>query len=119
MTAAWPVGLRSAPLAGSYNEAADNAPAAFTPDVGPPLLRRRTSAVTSLVRYRLPLETSSAVDVLMEFWRDTLKCGTLVFTMTHPRRGGTSYFAFDGGHPPDISEHGLGYLASLNLREIP
>ncbi len=83
MTAAWPITLPQCPVLNGFSEQRQRNIVAFNPDVGPPKIRRRSSAsaVLTSATFRLTTDELSDFDT---FFIDTLKDGSLPFEWQHP-----------------------------------
>ena len=68
--------------------------AAFQPDVGPPITRRRTTARVDAWSMAVQLETLEQYAEFEEWFDDTLQGGTLPFAWRHPVTGGVKRFQF-------------------------
>lgn len=116
---AWPSSVNTDAQRDSYSETFGDRIDAFQVEIGQPLARRRTAFASAALKFSLLL-TSTELATLRTFWRDTLKNGTLPFTMTHPRTGvALSKFEFNqNDDPPSISgAPGGRFLVSLSLIE--
>lgn len=78
---------------------------------GPRKARRRFSAVTRKLNGQVVLKGAD-IDVLDAFYGTTLSEGTLTFTMTDPRRGGTVTACF--AKPPSYT-HLKADVSSVDL----
>ena len=85
MTASWPGSLPQKPLLG-FTEQRQRNLAMFSPDVGPPKMRRRSTAVPVNSSITLKL-TDTQLATFDLFFEVTLADGTLPFTWPHPRTG--------------------------------
>ncbi len=83
MTAAWPTDLPQCPILNGWDETPQPNVATFAPEVGPPKMKRRSTAKTWLsnVVYRM---TSAQLVSFKTFYETTLEDGTLPFTWNHP-----------------------------------
>lgn len=84
MTAAWPNTLPQQPLRDSYQEAQEPAFIRSEVDAGPAKVRRRFTAPVTRVSMQFRM-TPAQVTTFETWWRDTIKLGSLSFTLTHPR----------------------------------
>lgn len=112
----WPTGLPKALLAG-YNDSLPDNTIRSEMDVGAAKLRRRSTSAVANLSFTILL-TGSQLDDLEEFYLATTRGGTLSFTMTHPRKGGTITARFKS--PPQSSPLGNGrYNATVALEVLP
>lgn len=84
MTAAWPASVPQFSLQQSYGEQPERNVIEFTPEVGPPMSRRRTSISTDIIDFET-IMTFDEYDALVSFYRTDLKDGVLPFLRGHPR----------------------------------
>jgi hypothetical protein len=87
MPQAWPVNLPTAVLEEGYSEARPDNVIRSPMDVGPPKVRRRTTAAVYPLFFSQQL-TTAQVATLVTFYDSTLAHGSLSFTLEHPRTGG-------------------------------
>jgi len=93
--------------------------AAFGPDVGPPKLRRRTTAAYRRLSGATPILTATERATFLAFWETDLAGGVLDFTATHPFTGQTATFRSDGrGFRETLLAPGL-FRISLGVFEVP
>lgn len=117
MTVSWPVTVPSDPAADTVSEALERNVATFSPDVGPPIERRRSSIAMSTVEFQLYLSPAQRADFIA-FYRDTLASGTLPFEMTDPvTLAGTAKMRFRAA--PTFQRRYSDYVASLSLLRVP
>ena len=98
-TAAWPTSLGCPVL--NFTEVPQPNVASFTPEVGPPKMRRRSTAkgwLTS-VTFRF---TNAQVVTFLTFYETTIEDGSLPFTMNHPRTTTNYSWMFMPGDEPEI-----------------
>lgn len=86
MSITWPVGVPQNALIDSYQESIMPNVAEFTPEVGMPLLSRRTSEEVEQVQF-VCIMTFAQYATLKDFRKITLKSGVLPFQRNHPRTG--------------------------------
>lgn len=84
--ASWPGNLPSAFRLNTRRINPRDDRAAFQPEVGPPLRRRRSSLVLREFEGQMTL-TDAQVTIFETFYNDTLEGGTLTFTMDDPTDG--------------------------------
>jgi len=85
MTISWPVGIPQTALIDGYDEQLMSNVSEFKPDVGMPLLSRRTSEESEDVKFQT-IMTLTQYETLRDWRRTTLKSGTLPFLRYHPRK---------------------------------
>ena len=115
-TAAWPSWITVGAQQIGYSEAPERNVAEFTPDVGPPKLRRRSSLRTDMIGFTLILLSADFED-LQEFYCGTLHDGVDYFTLTHPRNGTSGTWMF-AAEPKLTQVNGLFYFVQISLRLI-
>lgn len=93
--------------------------AVFEPDVGPPMLRRRTTAAYRTLYGATPVLSADEFAAFEAFWNDDLEGGVGRFTATHPVTGKAATFQPDGrGY--DVIPLGRGQVrVRLGLYEVP
>lgn len=121
MTAVWPAeldGMRD--LIGTYQETAEPNVASFKTEVGPPKLRRRTTAQSDVVQFDRLL-TQAQKDILRDtFYRDTLGDGSLPFELEDAKSGVVRTFCFDPASPPVYKfMFSDCWRVSLSIRRMP
>ncbi len=117
MTAPWPGYLNQRVMEGSYSEQPERNVASFSPEVGPPMERRRSAVPTDLASW-----TGSGTLVeyqqLKDFYRTTLRDGVLPFTRTNPLTGGLSTYKFRT-EPKLTRTFGANGYWSIEVRLVP
>lgn len=93
LVAYWPSSVNQRAFIGSYQETPNHNTVSFAPEVGPPMMRRRTSLSTKKLTFDSILSTAECA-TLESFWRNTLKDGTLPFARVNPRSGITHVYNF-------------------------
>ncbi|MGF7005792.1 hypothetical protein [Aminobacter sp. BE322] len=83
MTVSWPISLPRCPLF-EHEETASSPKVSFQPEVGPPIERLRGSLWLSEFPATFKM-TSEQVATFETFVRQSIRGGTLPFTMRHPR----------------------------------
>lgn len=101
MTAAWPGTLPAAPKYGFAEKRQTNI-AFFAPDVGPPKMRRRSTAVCVVCTANFEMTDAQLVD-FNTFFETTLADGTLPYTWNHPRTGVSYTWAFSPSEAPTVT----------------
>ena len=99
-TAAWPTSLGCPIL--NFTEKPQPNVTAFTPEVGPPKQRRRSTAKGWLTSITFRM-TRAQVVTFLTFYETTLEDGSLPFTMNHPRTTTNYSWAFTPGNEPEIT----------------
>lgn len=116
-TAAWPTSLGCPIL--QFTETPQANVASFTPEVGPPKMRRRSTAkawMTS-VTFRM---TRAQVVTFLTFYETTLEDGSLPFTMNHPRTTTSYSWMFSPNNAPEITRTTPNYNSvSFQLVRLP
>lgn len=97
--AVWPVDLPQKFLLSASERLPNNVISSQT-DAGIPKIRRRFTSALKPYRGSV-IMTREQCDLLEEFFRGTLKDGSLSFEWTHPRQG-VKTFRFTAGEPPEI-----------------
>lgn len=118
-TAVWPTTLPQCPTLNSFSEQRQPNVATFTPDVGPPKIRRRSTAVgvMTAVGYRM---TTADVETFNTFFANTLKDGSLPFAWPHPISKVIYTWMFDPKEAPKIDRMTPDtFRVSFNLIRLP
>ena len=99
MATPWPATLPQCPVLNGFSEQRQRNVVAFTPDVGPPKMRRRSTASSTLtsVAYRM---TKTQLDAFNTFYETTLADGSLPFDWRHPVTGVTYTWVFKSSDAP-------------------
>jgi len=93
--------------------------AEFTPDVGVPKVRRRTTAPYRRLAGATGVMDATQYAAFEAFWETDLADGVLDFTATHPATGATVTFRPTGGGYNETLVAAGKYRVSLALYEIP
>lgn len=91
----WPGTLPQKPLSGSWSRVPQINNVAFEPAVGPPIVRRRGSVRTHMVRGRFGMSQAQIV-TFETFYETDLKDGSLSFDWVDPETGVTASWRFKG-----------------------
>lgn len=91
----------------------------FTPDVGVPKVRRRTTAAYRRLSGATAVMTAAQYADFLSFWETDLSDGVLDFTATHPVTGATATFRPTGDTFGETLVAAGQYRISLSLYEIP
>lgn len=118
----WPATL-PVPLYDGYAESEPDNYVEFTPSVGDPIRRQRSTAVTRPMQFTMDC-TTTQVATLQDFYATDCAGGSLSFTgLTHPRTGATGLtykFAgkidWGGAYP---SQGVIRYRATVGLLVLP
>jgi hypothetical protein len=114
----WPLSLPQCPILNGFSEQKQTNVVAFTPDVGPPkITRRSTSSLwkTSLT-YRM---TTAQLATFNSFYEVTLKDGSLPMTWKHPVNQTLYYWSFDPKESPRIDRATSGtFRVSFDLLRL-
>lgn len=81
--ATWPTTIPQCPTLNAFSEEKQVNVAAFAPDVGPPKIRRRSTAASWLTSVAFRMTTDELAD-FYAFYEDDLEDGSLPFTWDHP-----------------------------------
>lgn len=115
--AVWPSSVNQYAVRESYREVPDQNVAQFSPDVGPPKLRRRMSISTDKLALDI-IMTGTEYATFLTFWRTHLKDGTLPFAFTRPRTQAVEAFNFTA--PPQVQDWAYDkYRLSLAMQQAP
>jgi antitoxin component of RelBE/YafQ-DinJ toxin-antitoxin module len=115
----WPATLPQCPILNDFSEQRQRNLAAFEPDVGPPKMRRRSTAVavSTAVAFRMDLTELAAFNT---FFETTLKDGTLPFDWAHPLTQTTYSWMFDAKEAPRIDRMTPSTVrVTFNLLRLP
>jgi hypothetical protein len=98
----WPATLPQCPILNEFSEQRQRNAVSFSPDVGPPKLRRRSSesGVMASVAFRM---TISDLEIFRTFFVDTLEDGPISFQWRHPLDGLVYDWWFDAKEAPSIA----------------
>ena len=104
MTAFFPAGLPQKPLAGSWTETKMPNIAAFRPEGGGPITRRRQSGAPYMASGSFNF-TKSQQDQFWEWWENDLEDGALAFYWNHPTSNQQHKWKFDpDAGPPSFEQ---------------
>ena len=115
----WPAGLPQCPILNGFSEQRQRNVVAFEPEVGPPKMRRRSTAVGVLtsIAYRM---TVAHVSTFNTFYEDTLEDGSLPFEWDHPITGTTYDWMFDANEAPRFDRlTPYTFRVTFNLIRLP
>lgn len=115
----WPTALPQCPILNGFSEQRQRNIVSFEPDVGPPKMRRRSSAVATLtsVVFRF---TVADVEVFNTFYQDTLSDGSLPFVWKHPISQTYYTWMFDSKEAPRFDRMTPNtFRVSYNLLRLP
>jgi len=118
-TAAWPAGLPQCPILNGWSETPQPNIGAFAPEVGPPKMKRRSTAKTwlSTLTYRM---TSAQVVTFKTFYETTLEDGSLPFTWPHPVTKTSYSWNFNPGDEPTITRTAPSvHTVAFKLQRLP
>lgn len=119
---AWPATLPQAPDRRSWTGGPREDRAVFEPDLGPPMLRARTTVDTTVWTATFPRLTFAQVETFRAFWHDDLRRGTLPFLWVDPVFGDEARWIIGAGgdRPWTIRSSGGRYFdLSLTLVRLP
>jgi len=97
----WPTSLPQCPILNGYAEEAQPNVAYFRPDVGPPKVRRRSTAKNYIATMTFRM-TLAPLDIFYDFYGDDLADGSLSFTWTHPLTGNDRDWLFAPDQVPKV-----------------
>lgn len=119
-TIVWPSTLPEYVLIANYKETAPKTAVAQSMDIGPAKRRRRGSASRKFV-VRLALEEAQ-VEILDNFFLNTLAGGALPFDWVHPRTRSSATMAFTDCKPPEYRQPDTGgekWYADMEVEILP
>lgn len=87
----WPASLPQKPLPDGYQEDEPAVLLRTQMDAGPPKVRQRFTAGVQPFQTTFDM-TGSQIETLKQFFRTTIKYGSLPFDWTHPRTGAPAVF---------------------------
>ena len=99
----WPANVSSAFMMADYAEELEGNIDQFTPEVGMPKTRRRSSNSTERLSGSI-IMTTTEYATFLDFFRDTIEDGTKSFNMLHPRTQANTKLQFV--EAPSISDYG-------------
>jgi len=114
--ASWPSGLYGTILAESFQEVSPNNIIRTQMDVGPPKIRRRSTAGIRRFNFIMFL-TSSQVETFDDFYNSTLHSGADSFTFRSPRTQTEGTYIFNG--QPTYTPYNRGYQVSCTVELLP
>jgi hypothetical protein len=115
----WPAELPLCPILQGFSEQRQRNIVAFDPEVGPPKMRRRSTAVATLtsVVFRM---TVDQVAIFNTFYETTLSDGTLPFDWPHPITNVIYSWMFDAKAAPQFDRRTSNtFRVSFNLLRLP
>lgn len=120
MVDAWPAELPQNIRVDGYSENLGDGRISTKPDAGPPMSRRRSTAVPRPLAHQARLN-GEQLEVLLNFSNVTLLGGSLPFTIPPTRGGGAPWLVkFDeGGLPSWVAQRNGFYLVSMRLLVLP
>jgi len=113
----WPDSLPCFPLQGSWSETGQRNVATFTPEVGAPKYRRRSTASGSVASASFHFNKDQLADFLA-FFGDDLKDGSLPFSWTHPITDTLYTWCFEN-EPQVAQQTRASYTVNVQLRRLP
>jgi hypothetical protein len=114
----WPSTLPQCPIM-NFSEQRQRNVVAFEPDVGPPKMRRRSTAVAVLTSMTFRMSTTQLA-AFNTFYETTLSDGVLPFDWAHPVTKVTYSWMFDAKNAPTIERVGpTSHRVSFNLLRLP
>lgn len=112
----WPTtgGFPPAPLRGSWQRQRQKNTTRFDPDVGPPLVRKRSTVSTLMATFNILL-TTAQLATLDTFYADDCNEGATPFDFENPETEVTEAWSWD--EPPAVSDNGQGsFIVGCKLR---
>jgi hypothetical protein len=119
MAAAWPASLPQCPILNAFSEQRQRNVRSFNPDVGPPKMGRRSTAVgvKTNTAWRM---TNAQVITFNTFYETTLADGTLPFDWPHPITKVSYTWMFDTGEAPTFERYAPRFQrVSFQLIRLP
>lgn len=121
MTAAatWPATIPQCPILNGFSEQKQVNVVAFSPDVGPPKMRRRSTTAwwQTSVAYRM---TRTQLTTFNTFYETTIQDGSLPFTWKHPILQTNFDWVFDPKETPKIDHVTAStFRVTFNLLRLP
>jgi hypothetical protein len=101
MATPWPATLPQCPILNGLSEQRQRNVAAFQPDIGPPKMRRRSTAASVLTSVVFKMSTTQ-LTAFNTFYETTLSDGTLPFDWAHPVTKVNYTWMFDARDAPRI-----------------
>lgn len=118
-TAAWPATLPQCPILNGFSEQRQRNLAFFDPDVGPPKIRRRSTAVGVLTNLAFRM-TTTQLAAFNTFFETTISDGSLPFTWAHPITKVSYTWMFDPQDAPKIDRMTAAtHRLTFNLIRLP
>ena len=118
MVDAWPADLPQCFIVG-YSDGKGEGRIGTNPDTGPPMMRRRSTAVVRPLSGSMRM-TRAQIAILDTFYETTLIAGSLPFTFTDPTFGGTILVMFPIGSQPSWQQTAPGkYRVNISLSVLP
>ena len=114
----WPASLPQTPERRSWTGGPREDRAVFEPEVGPPMLRARTTADTREYQGTFPLLTQAQLAAFETFWRVDLGRGVRAFRWTDPIYGDLARWIIARGDKPFTVTSRGGRLFDLSLTLI-
>lgn len=115
----WPTGLPQKLLLSGSSLGVGDGLIETQPDIGPPISRRRATAVVRPLTGSMML-SDAQITTFETFFFTTILRGSLAFNFPDPRTGATLLVKFTKANPPSYSPQGAdNYLLSLNLLVLP
>lgn len=113
----WPTSIPCRPQQSTFVETKQRNVVSFTPEVGPPKYRRRSTASGSLAQAQFKM-TRAELETFNAFFEDDTKDGSLPFEWKHPTTDSIETWCFES--EPEISEVTRNaYMVSVSLRRLP
>jgi hypothetical protein len=117
----WPADLPQKPRANGYSQRPMVNVSAFSPEMGPPITRRKYTGASTLYTLVVNLEEDE-VETFLSWFDQELQDGALAFTWSHWRDGSERSFKFSPEDPfrlePADGDPRIERL-SMNLIEFP
>ena len=98
----WPGNLPATPLVG-FSEQRQRNVVTFKPEVGPPKLRRQSTAVVVNANCTFEMSNDQVTDFL-DFYVNDLEDGSIPFGWNHPITGNWYSWVFDPDEAPSIEQ---------------
>lgn len=114
----WPATLPQCPILNGFSEQKQTNNVSFSPDVGPPKVRRRSTGAAwqTSVAYRM---TTAQLSDFNDFYETSLSDGSVPFSWNHPVQQITYYWMFDPKDAPKIDRVTPGtFRVTFNLLRL-
>lgn len=116
MTTVWPATLPQSPSVDGYQEQFVDTTIHSQMDVGPPKIRRRTTA--GVKKFSLTFDMTGAQVIILEEWfLDELAGGAVPFVFPDPRSGSPVTMRMVGS--PKVQSQGIEFKVGFDAEQLP